>query len=235
MSSLNEIIDSLPKTELPSDIEEQGVKVMEIPARTFGTRKIFVNLKPEHIEFKQGQRVLPAEFVGVPDQGPVYYNKTYPPGTKHYSDGGHQCITEMGGYRTFHLDALMIHPNEMKKSQRVTIDGLKRRGRPSNPNKVQKDSDAPKGKRGRKPLDPEEKLKREMEKAAKLEANPERKRGRKALSDEERAKRLATNPPKDPNAPKGKRGRPSLPEHLKKSKPYVPNGGKRGRPKKQVQ
>ena len=131
----------------------------------------------------------------------------------------------------------MIHPKEFKKDKRVSVEGLVKRGRKPKDgiNKIQKDPNAPKGKRGRKPLDPEVKAQREAEKQAKLLANPERKRGRKPLSEDEKVKRLLANPPKDPNTPKGKRGRPSIPEHLRKSKPYIPNGGKRGRPKKNAQ
>jgi len=223
-------VELLPKTELPVELEQQGVKVIQVPSISTpgASRKIFINLKPEYIEFKQGQRVLPAEFVGIPDQGAVYFNKTYPPGTKFYADGGHQCLTELGGRRTFFLDALMIHPSEFKKSQRITIEGLKRRGRKSDPNKIKvdKNPNAPKGKRGRKPLDPEEKLRREALKIPKIGGTG--KRGR---------------PKKDPNElkvkeviirPEGyipKRGRPAKEGGIK-SVPYIKTGKPRGRPKK---
>lgn len=229
METVNESKEQV-EPQLPTELTTEGIKVIDVPAPTFGTRKVFVNLKPEHIAFKQGQRVLPADFVGAPDQGPVYYDKTYPIGTKFYKDGGHKCITQYGGYRTFYLDALMIHPTEMKLSQRVEVDGSIKRGRKSNPNKPKKDPDAPKGKRGRKPLDPTLKAAKEAEKEAKLITNPDRKRGRKPLSEEEKAKRAAI--PVEIKVTTGKRGRPSIDPSLRKSKPYVPNGGKRGRPKK---
>lgn len=209
---------------LEIELNSLDVKVIEIPASTFGTRKIFQNLKPEHTKFVYGVRVLPAQFVGIPDQGALYFKKYHAPGEKFYKDGSYECFSEGGGIYNFYLDALMIHPSEMKKSEKVEVQGLRRRGRKPNPNKPKKDLNAPKGKRGRKPLNPEEKARREAEKAAKLIANPERKRGRKPLPEYlKKTKPVSTG---------GKRGRPALPEHLKKSKIYVPTGGKRGRPAK---
>lgn len=229
MELTNDINEQV-EPQLPTELITEGIRVVEIPAPTYGKRKIFVNLKPEHTAFKQGQRVLPADFVGIPDQGPVFYDKSYPPGAKFHKHGGHQCTMQYGGYRTFFLDALMIHPLEMKLSQRVEIEGTVKRGRKSNPNKVKKDPDAPKGKRGRKPLDPTLKAAKIAEKEQKLITNPDRKRGRKPLSEEERAKRALI--PVEVKVTTGKRGRPSIDPSLRKSKPYIPNGGKRGRPKK---
>lgn len=195
------------KPELPNDLIREGIQISEIPANTFGTRKVFTNLKPEHKDFKAGQQVLPASFVGIPDQGKVFFKKYHEPGEKNWKDGGYECNDSFGGTRAFFLDALMIHPNEMKKSERVEVIGLKKRGRKANPNKikVEKDPNAPKGKRGRPRLT-------EGERKTPVYVPNGGKRGRKPLDPAEKERRLqeriAKNPNLDPNRVKGKRGRP---------------------------
>lgn len=150
--------------ELLPELENIGVKIVSVPFRTGGTRKKFINLKPEYLQFKPGQRVLPAPFVGMVDQGPIYFVKKHEPGESHWKDGGYECVSIGGGVRAFFLDALMLHPSEMKKSERIEVGGLRTRGRKRIKPIVVKDPNAPKGKRGRKPLSEEEKQKRELEK-----------------------------------------------------------------------
>jgi hypothetical protein len=206
------------------ELLEEGIKVIEIPAKNFGTRKIFQNLKPQHINFIPGKRVLPAPYIGIPDQGAIYFKKYHAPGEIGYLDGAYECYSEGGGIYNFYLDALMIHPSEMKRSETPEILGLKRRGRPSDPSKPKKEIDytKPKKGRGRPRMNPEDK------KVVKVYEKKGTKRGRKPLPPEMKLQKEQEKQEKNIKSG-GKRGRPSIPEHLKKP-PKEKKYTKRGRP-----
>lgn len=200
-------MEILNNNEPQLQILTPGISVIEVFMSEGIKRNKFVGLKPEHTNFKPGQRVLPAPFLnGVNNNDVVYFKEYHDPGTKGWLIGGYECTDISGAFRAFHLDALMIHPNELKSE----VDILNKRVVGANKKTKQRDPNAPKGKRGRPPLSPEE-----------------------------RAKRDALKPPRDPNAPKGRRGRTPLPleererrrleriEKMKASKPKT--SGRRGR------
>lgn len=163
-----------PEIVIPSIPE--GISVIEIPAKEFGTRKIFANVDPKYLAFKPGVRVLPAR-IYESDPNPIFFIQRHEPGEKYFPEGGYSCSDNTGAYRAFYLDELIIHPSEIRGTQQEIISG-KKRGRPSDPNKIKKEVDptAPKrgrgrppkeggaakpkeyvptgGKRGRKPMDP---------------------------------------------------------------------------------
>ena len=104
-----------------------------------------------------------------------------------------------------------------------------RRGRKRKHPVVIKDPNTPKGKRGRKPLSEEEKTRR----AALVEVKPKNpngtgKRGRPPMPEHLKKPKVV----KPVVEGVRRRGRPSIAPELRKNKPYVPNGGKRGRPAK---
>ena len=131
-------------------------------------RHIFIGITAEHQNFEKGCRVLSSELMANSDNTQLFFEKRHEPGEPHWKEGGFECIDEYGARRAFHLDALIVAPN-----QKPLIMGMSRRGRKPNPNKEQ--------------------------------------------------------PVIDPNKPKKGRGRPSIAPELRKSQPYIPNGGQRGR------
>lgn len=191
-------------------------------------RKIFSDVPDVYKDFTPNCKVLSAEMETANDSTPVFFVKKHEPGEKGWKEGGYECSTISNQFRAFHLDALIVHPDELSKrirnQYRLVKEGetplieptladlqientvpVKRRGRPRTKPVVIKDPNAPKGKRGRP-----------------------------AMSAEEKQRRIDLGLTKvvDPNKPKGKRGRPKLdPALLKPKKEYVPKGnGKRGRP-----
>ncbi len=180
--------------------------------------------KTKYLKFIKGIRVLPAEHYETNSNIQFWYIERHEHGEHHWDGGGHECYDSTGAKRAFYLDALIVHPDEIKDGGDVSVvvEGAKRRGRKRIHEKVIIDPNKPKGKRGRPPLDPELKKQREMEAELKPTTG---KRGRPRVADE--LKKTKSYVPTG-----GKRGRPSVPDELKKTKPYVPKGGKRGRPAK---
>lgn len=154
-----------------------GIQVVEIPGKKFGTRKVFVNVDAKYLDFRKGIRVLPAR-IYESDPNPIYFVKQHAPGEQYFPDGGYSCVDSTSAYRAFYLDELIIHPSEIRGAKQEIVGG-KRRGRPANPDKAPKptpDYTLPKrgrgrppkadgekitvayvptgGKRGRKPIDP---------------------------------------------------------------------------------
>lgn len=141
-------------TEVP-----EGIQVVEIPAKNFGTRKVFINVEPKYLEFRKGVRVLPARNYES-DPNPIYFIKQHEPGELHFPDGGFSCVDSTSAYRAFYLDELIIHPSEIKGKKQEIVGG-KKRGRPSNPDKPSKevpDPSAPKRGRGRPKKEDGEKI-----------------------------------------------------------------------------
>ena len=186
------------------------MKVVNIPADYF-PRPCYKfdseEEKKQFTSFKPGQRVLPAQHFESNSNIEFYFVARHEHGEKGWNGGGYECRDSSGGTRAFYLDALIIHPKEIKvkdQTTAVTISNLnhKQRGRKRTKPIVVKDLNAPKGKRGRKPLDPEVKAQREAEALVKKQNSG------------------------------GRRGRPKLPDHLKKSKPISTSTEqkRRGRP-----
>jgi len=200
------------------------MKIIDIPAPCT-SRKAFKfeseDEKNKYTSFKPGIRVLPAPYFDTEFGVQFFFIARHEHGEKGWAGGGYECRDSTGGARAFYLDALIVHPNELKIKTEIINESVKRRGRKRIKPLVEKDPNAPKRKRGRPSIDPEKRI-------SKPYVPTGGKRGRKPLSDEEKAKRAALQPAVE-NKPKGKRGRPTLAPELRKTKPYVPTGGKRGR------
>ena len=230
---------------------------MKIEAIQTNTRvkHVFTDVPQIFINFVPGCKVLSSEMEAMGDSTPTYFIKKHEPGEKGWKDGGFECNSITGSTRCFHLDSLVVHPDEFNKRTRAqftlvkdgetplelpteinienTVERTSKRGRKRTKPVIVKDPNAPKGQRGRKPLSPEEKQRRiDLGLIVVKDPNaPKGKRGRPKMDP-------SLLKPKVEYVPKGngKRGRPSIPEHLRKTKPYVPKGyGKRGRPSKASQ
>lgn len=150
-------ISTEPILAQPSEMPE-GIQVVEIPAKSFGTRKVFANVDPKYRQFKKGVRVLPARNYES-DPNPIYFVKEHAPGEQYFPEGGYSCVDSTSAYRAFYLDEIIIHPSEIKGKKQEIVGG-KKRGRPSNPDKPSKpepDPTAPKRGRGRPPKEDSEK------------------------------------------------------------------------------
>ena len=170
-------------------------------------KRVFTEVDSKFLEFKPGCRVLSAEMEFMNDSTSIFFVKKHEPNTKYWKEGGFECQDEFGHFRAFHLDGLVIHPTEFVETVTITKEGvdgeMRRRGRPRIKPITVEDIEKPKGKRGRKPLSPEVKAQRDLEKSKEVVGD---KRGR---------------------------GRPKLALELRKTKPYQSKGfGKRGRPSK---
>lgn len=165
-------------------------------------RPAFDHVSPELLEFNPGQRVLSAYDFNNPNETSIYFVKKHDPGDPYFPEGGYECRDISGGFRAYYLDALIIHPSQVKTSQYQTKN--KGRGRPKKYTMNIDGSDivekVKSGVRGR----PRKYAEGESPSAlAKVEQN---------------------------SKPKGSRGRPRLnPDELVQKKEYIPTGGQRGR------
>lgn len=203
------------------------MKVIEKPLVSNGEQICVVDAYDEVEEEYQvsdshiGARVLPAPFFcqkGIH----FYLKKFHQPGEKYYPNGGIEVITPNGMVRSYGLDQIILHPSEIKMVK--LAEKLRKRSeknaqkRDKKLNKLKKklthnparDENgnvilAPKSNRGRKPLSPEEKARREALKAG----QPKGKRGRKPLPPEEQARRAELKRQAFERSG-GKRGRPKL-------------------------
>lgn len=201
---------------------------------SYGKYLAYTNVESELLEFIPNCRVLPA---------PSFYEKRlyfhlirrWEPGeNRFFPKGGFEVRGPSMEIRSYELDQVIVHPAVIMHHK--TLDKMKRRAekeiakRERRRNKVAKQIEREVGgKRGRKPLSPEEKARREELKiTASTRSNG--KRGRPA------------NPNKIPKPPKATsgngRGRPALSPEAKAAKEQIKldrakiSGGKRGRPKK---
>jgi hypothetical protein len=176
----------------------------------YGPTLHYEEVEEQLIKFELGVRVLPAQYY-FQKRLDFTFKKKHEPGDK-WPQGGYEVYGPSNETRCFGLDQLVLHPEVVKmRKLKVSWDNRmeellnpssKKRGRKP---KVDKGEPKPKnpnstGKRGRPPIDPEQKKIRDADKAL-----------RNKLSG-------------------GKRGRPKLDPSERKSKPYVPKGTKRGRP-----
>ena len=142
----------------------------------YGPIKAYSNVELQFLNFTKDVRVLPAPFFEQPNTHFTLKNKYLPGENKHFPNGGFEVEGFGGAYYAFDLDQVIVHPyalkmdnffdkiEEGKEINTKINDGVKRkRGRPSIEGSVK---GFPKyvpngGKRGRQPLSPEEKAKRE--------------------------------------------------------------------------
>jgi hypothetical protein len=199
-----------------------------------GTQLFYSDVEPELVATEKGTRVLPAVY---------FYEKSvrcelikrYEPGEyRLMPNGGFEVWVEDGGRRYFELDQVIVHPAVIK--HRKTLDKMMRKAEKEQAKRerqykkgareAQKANST--GKRGRRPMDPAEKIRREQEKAE-----------RAIKSGGKRGRPKGESTPKTPKAPTGgKRGRRPLDQATKDARAReaatrsARSGGKRGRPKR---
>lgn len=121
----------------------------------WGPRKAYTNVDPEYKRFTKDIRVLPAPY--FEDRKIMFtFVAQHDPGTLGWPDGGYEVSGPTGDFRAYFLDALILHPEVIKRRHKIDIEtnksGLKR-GRKSGdatPIKV-----TGTGKRGRPSISPE--------------------------------------------------------------------------------
>lgn len=183
-------------------------------------RKAYNDIGPEFVNMKEGSRVLPVSYFEDPSIMFTLRKKFEPGEHKLYPEGGYEVIDVNGGIHCLFLDQLILHPNTI---------GMKRAKQSNGDITTTKKYVKTGGKRGRKPLEPEEKLRRDELKIV-AQAKSGGKRGRPKGT----TKTLVVKAAKV-----GKRGRPSLTQEEKlkrdneKLNKHKKSGGKRGRPSKQ--
>jgi hypothetical protein len=196
-----------------------------------GTQFFYSDVEQELIPTAPGTRVLPAIY--------FYEKKTrcellkrYEPGEYNLMpNGGFEVWVEDNGRRYFELDQVIVHPAIIKHQK--TLDKMLRKAekeqakRNRQYNKAAREATKGTGKRGRKPLDPAEKARREQEKMDRAKKSGG-KRGRPKVEG---------SIPKTPKTPTGgKRGRRPLDQATKDARAReaaarsIRSGGKRGRP-----
>ena len=200
-----------------------------------GVIPFYTDVEPELVATVPGTRVLPATFFY--EKGLRFeLIKRYEPGEyKHLPDGGYELRSEGGGRRYFELDQVIVHPAVVKHQK--TLDKMKRRAEKEQAKRERQYKKATReaiksngtGKRGRRPLDPAERIRREQEKVARAEKSGGR-RGRP---------KSTVSTPQTPKTPTGgKRGRRPLDPSIKEARAReaavrsIRSGGKRGRPKR---
>jgi len=199
-----------------------------------GTQLFYSDVESELVASEKGTRVLPACF---------FYEKNvrcelvkrYEPGEYHLMpNGGFEVWVEDGGRRYFELDQVIVHPAVIK--HRKTLDKMMRKAEKEQAKRERQYNKAAReakkenstGQRGRRPMDPAEKARREQEKAA-----------RAIKSGGKRGRPKGESTPKTPKVPTGgKRGRRPLDQATKDARAReaavrsARSGGKRGRPKR---
>jgi hypothetical protein len=126
-------------------------------------RKAYVleDNEQEYLNFTDGVEVLPAQYYENSYDSKFYFRKRYEPGEKFYPEGGFECVEENGARRSFHLDALIVHPRYFKRKEKAekirTRTGTGKRGRPKMDPSLKKTPVVyvkTGGKRGRPKMDP---------------------------------------------------------------------------------
>lgn len=104
--------------------EKKYMVVIDVPAKSFGTRKVFTQVDPKFLEFTPGVRILHAS---MSESNPLRltFLKKHEAGEKFFPDGGFTCRDSSGANRSFYLDEVIIHPEVFRKTE----DKPKRRTR----------------------------------------------------------------------------------------------------------
>ena len=131
------------------------MKLIEIEA-SIGLRKAYADVDPQYMEFKKGDRVLPAPY--FEDRKIMFtFCKQHEPGEKGWPQGGYDVYGPTGDCRAFYLDQLILHPDIIKHRYKISIDtnksGAKRGRKAGTGVKVAKPNGT--GKRGRPSVAPE--------------------------------------------------------------------------------
>jgi hypothetical protein len=200
-----------------------------------GVFQAYSDIEPEFVPVERHTRVLPAPFF-YEKKLFFYLHKVHAPGAMGFPNGGYEVIDEGGALRNYDLDQIIVHPAVLKHSKMLakmkrSAENGQKRGRKS-VSGVSTPTRVSSGKRGRKPLDPDERLKRE---AAKAE--------RATRSGNKRGRPASTNLKPTDNTPKTstrRRGRPALSDDMvalkakEKAARNLLSGGLRGRPKRRL-
>lgn len=202
----------------------------------YGTYLAYIDIDEEFIPIEKGVRVLPAPFFYDKKIFLTLHKKYLPGDHPSFPNGGYEVKDMTGGTRSYDLDQLIIHPivlhhkkmlEKMKrrteKTQKQVDRELRKRDR-----ELKKQNQVKTGKRGRPPLNPEEKVKRETAKTESTTRSGGRRGRPKSNIPKPIIEKIST----------GKRGRPALSEEAKRQREQMKlatktrSGGKRGRPKK---
>lgn len=156
--------------------------------------QVYEDVDPKFRNFAKFVRVLPADYFDNPNEY-LTLKAMYQPGEKKsFPNGGFEVYHDNGTIYNYDLDQVIVHPYVL---------GIRKFGNNgvTNEIKVLKEVNKTSGKKGRKPLSPEERAKREELKANKVKT---RKRGRPSkYTPEQKAAMLA----KAEARKGGKRGR----------------------------
>lgn len=147
------------------------MKVVE-NTEVFPPRKHYEDVELKFLNFTPKCRVLPADYF---ENNNIHFTlkAKYAPGEKKYfPNGGVELYNSEGGVHNYELDQIIVHPYELGMNKFFTA------APPEIKEKV-KDPNAPKGKRGRKALDPEVKAAKEAAKLAEAEERRKRSGGKR--------------------------------------------------------
>ena len=95
----------------------------------WGPRKAYAGVDSEYKNFSKGVRVLPAPYF---EDRKIMFNfvAQHDPGTPGWPEGGYEVSGPTGDFRAYFLDALILHPEVIKRRHKVDIEtnksGLKR-------------------------------------------------------------------------------------------------------------
>jgi len=138
----------------------------------FPPRKHYEDVELKFTKFTPKCRVLPANYFEEPNTHFILKARYEPGENKFFPMGGFEVKHSEGGTYNYYLDEVIVHPYELGMNKFFT------KAPPEIKEKV-KDPNAPKGKRGRKALDPEVKAAKEATKLAEAEERRKRSGGKR--------------------------------------------------------
>lgn len=170
------------------------MKVIE-NTEVFPPYNYYTDVEEKFLKFTPECRVLPARYYYSAPTLNFILRKRFEPGTPGFPQGGFEVFGPDGGVYNFMLNEVIVHPfqlgmrNYFSTAQNVVKDKVStgpkgKRGRPKIDPSLKKTPTVyvpTGGKRGRKPLSPEEKAQREAEKANKPKGTGKKGRPKKQI------------------------------------------------------
>jgi hypothetical protein len=185
------------------------MNIIQVPLKNEETRPAFDEIPEGMQNFYPGQRVLTAYDFNNPNETSIYFKKKHEPGESKWPEGGFECTDLGGGFRAFYLDAVIIHPSQVKTSQ-YFAKGKSKRGRPKR-----------------------EVINIDGSDIVEIKKTGQRGRPRKYVEGESPSTLAKQAKILENNGEVRKRGRPTKdPSELKQPLVYIAKGTGRGRPKK---
>lgn len=152
------------------------MKIIE-NTETFPPFKYYEDVEEKFLKFKPLIRVLPARHFNEPQMVFTLKNRYEPGEHIHFPNGGFEICASDGGVYNFPLNEVIVHPFALGMSkfftktqnvnkEKVTTGPKGKRGRPAKDPSERKTLPvyvSTGGKRGRRPLDPDVKAAREVE------------------------------------------------------------------------